>query len=202
MRRSLTSSILVPVVAAVLGGPAAAGIDPPPPPVEFHTDVFGDDCYVTTTGDTTATIGRAAEWTNDEEEPQTFMEDHGLWSITLEGGETFEGKAQAAGRFSQSCDLGPSSVGSGWSIGLKARAHPATPDFKVTWAIPSADATWHFGVEYRVGSRSWRTWYADTAMKSATFDGVRDRTYSFRSRVIDPETKMMSGWSRIRKVFT
>ena len=206
MRRSLASWIIVPVVTTVVGGPAVAGIDPPPPHplprVEFHTEVFGDDCYVTRVGDETVTIGRAAEWTNDEEEPHTFLEENGFWSITLDGGETFEGAAQAAGSFSQSCDLGPFSVGSSWSIRLKARAHPATPDFKVTWAIPSADVSWHYNVEYRVGSRSWRTWYADTAIRSATFDGVNGRTYSFRSRVIDSETKAMSWWSRVRKVFT
>lgn len=200
MRRLLSRIVTASIAAAVPGGQAVAGIPPPPlPAVQFHIEVFGD-CYITVTSETTATIGRAVEWTNDESEIHWFQEDSAeLWEIQLDGGETLEGVASAAGVFSQSCDDGPSYS---WTVHLKARAHPASPDFKVTWATPEADASWHYDVQYRVGSRSWRTWYSDTTMRTATFDGVSDRRYSFRSRVINSGTSNASGWSPRRVVVT
>jgi len=200
MRRIFPLVLVVPLLTVLVGHPAAAGIPPIPlPAVQFRAEMIGEDCYITFIASTTATIGRAVEWRNEETDTHWFQEDSGLWEIQLAGGETFEGVAAAAGIFSQSCDDGPSYS---WNVDLKARAHPAAPDFKVTWATPDADASWRYDVEFRVGSRSWRTWFTDSATRTAIFDGVIDRTYRFRSRVVDSDSSAHSGWSPRRTVFT
>jgi len=182
------------IAVAVLGGPAAAGGVPTPhPPIQFHAEMVGLDCNITFIGDTTAKIGRSVEWINDESDTHWFLEGSAdLWEIQLGGGQTHEGVAAAAGTFSQSCDDGPSSS---WTITLKARSHPASPDFKVKWATYGTRAWWHYDVQFRLGSRSWHRWYSDTRLKTATFDGASGRRYTFRSRVVNARTDTTSGWS-------
>jgi hypothetical protein len=181
------------IAVVVLGGPAAAGVPIPRPPVQFHAEMVGLDCNIMVIDNTTAKIGRSVEWINDESDTHWFQEGTAeLWDIQLGGGGTLEGVAAAAGTFSQSCDDGPSYS---WSIKLKARSHPASPDFKVRWATYGTRAWWHYDVQFRLGSRSWRMWYSDTRAKAATFDGASGRRYTFRSRVINARTDNTSGWS-------
>lgn len=201
MRRTLM--ILMGVVGLwPAGGVADAGTVPPPPlpPVEFHAELSGMDCYITVTASTTAKLGRSVEWTNDDPaNSHIISETSGLWAKGLGIGDTVSGSAAAAGGFKQSCDGGPVQA---WKVKIKAEAHPAGPDFKVTWAVAGAKATWHFNVQYRIGSGAWRTWKPNTSMKSATFDGATGKAYGFRSRVINTVSGDRTGWSPVFTVST
>jgi hypothetical protein len=177
-----------------------ARVPPPPlPAVEFHAEVIVGDCHITVIDSTTAKLGRAVEWTNDEVDPHVIHEAAGLWSKDLGVGDTIEGRATAAETFTQRCDTGPTQP---WKVRIKAQSHPTDPDFKVTWALAAAKASWRYNIQYRIGTGSWRTWRPKTSAMSATFDGVRGRTYGFRSRVINSSSGDRSGWSPTFKVTT
>lgn len=185
----------------LMGRAATAGVPPiPPRPVEFHADATGPDCIIAVISSTTASLGRAVEWINDDGvDPHTISEAAQLWSIALDPDETVARSATAAGTFRQRCDSGPQQA---WKVRLKAKARPANPDFKVAWAIAGAKAFWRYNVQFQIGDGSWRTWRSSTSAKSSTFDGASGRTYRFRSRVINSNTAQRSGFSPTRKVVT
>lgn len=200
MRRSLTILVVATLAVPIIGGSAGAVPPIPLPPIRFAAEIVGMDCLITVTGDTTAKLGRAVEWANDDDvDAHTIGEQAGLWSIQLDAGDSVEGAATAAATFRQACDDGTTYA---WEVKLKAPGHPSNPDFKVTWAIGGAKGFWSYHVQYRIGSGGWRTWRPRTVVKSATFDGAGGRTYSFRSRVINDHTDERTDWSPIAKVVT
>lgn len=201
MRRTLMILGWVLGLSATSGVARGVAVPPPPlPAVEFHAETIATDCYITVISSTTAKLGRAVEWANDDAAgSHTISESSGLWARELGIGDTVEGSAVAAGGFTQSCDGGPDQA---WKVKIKAKARSATPDFKVTWALAGAKASWHYNVQYRIGAGSWRTWKPNTSIKSATFDGVSGKAYGFRSRVINIDSGDRTGWSPIFKVST
>jgi hypothetical protein len=199
MRRIWPATVILSVTTIVLAGPADAGVPPaPPPPVEYVVVPFNPGtCLASTTTTSPVDLGRAIRWTNDEVDAHTFSDDASLWSYIVDGGTSLDGEAAAAATFSVTCDGGPSTL---FRVRIRARKHPASPDFKVTWATSAADPTWLFNVDYRIGSRPWRSWKSGSTAHAGTFHGVKGRTYTFRSQVENQTSSATSEWSPRRSV--
>lgn len=199
--RCLVAIVGVCALVLVSAAPAIATIPPPAPlAVQFHAEPGFGGCIISVTSETTAKLGRAVQWHNDDGvDVHNIHETAGLWAHSLDPGAKIEGAATAAGTFTQQCDAGPQYP---WKILISAPSHPSNPDFRVTWAVRGARAFWRYNVQYRIGNGVLRTWRPGTTDKSLVFNGTNGRTYFFRSRVINSNSLLASGFSPFRRVVT
>ncbi|MEP6759060.1 MAG: fibronectin type III domain-containing protein [Actinomycetota bacterium] len=122
----------------------------------------------------------------------------GFWDFSVAAGDSRFTLIHASGGYVASCDGANASVV--YRTALKAPAKPATPSFTVAWADSSADASWTYEVQYRIGSGAWRSWKHGTTKRSATFSGATNKTYFFEARATAGGGT--TNWSPARKVAT
>ena len=108
----------------------------------------------------------------------------------------------SAGTFGYYCEIhGSRSSGMNGTVKVPVKliAGPAGPDFLVVWATADTNTGTKFTVQYKVGSKAWKTWKDATSARKATFGSAQLGTrYSFRAKSL--KNGNASKWSPVESI--
>ena len=152
-------------------------------------------------------VGDSVRWTRAADSFGTHNV-HGESNLFLSGPVTtgsIDLKVRfSAGSFFYRCDLhGASNMEGFVRVPPTVAAAPSGPPFTVRWATGTTKTGGKYNVQYRVGTKRWRTWKANVTTGSGVFGKgkkpvavANGKKYSFRAR--SKNKKGRSHWSPVR----
>jgi hypothetical protein len=182
---------------AIAGPPGPPSPPPPPKPPILVFDDGGGGCYLTGSA-WQVTPGDGVRFKNNDSQGHAVASNILLWQISIGPSGERAAKLHSAGTHRATCDDGTASYTVA-KVKPDVSEAPAGLDFTVVWATPTADGSWRYEVQYRIGSGSWRTWFDRTSRRTARFNANDGTRYGFRVRTINPG-EGETGWSPVKPV--